>query len=55
MPDRKSENMPDSMSEYLPEKMSETIKIYDVCQDVYSIYIYTYTYATVGEHIKYIS
>ena len=37
MPDRKSENMPDSMSEYLPEKMSETIKIYDVCQDVYNI------------------
>jgi hypothetical protein len=50
MPDRKSENMPDSMSEYLPEKMSETIKIYDVCQDVYNIYIC----ATVGEHIKYI-
>ena len=40
MPDRKSENMPDSMSEYLPEQMSETIKIYDVCQDVYNIYIY---------------
>ena len=40
LPDRKSENMPDSMSEYLPEQMSETIKIYDVCQDVYNIYIY---------------
>jgi len=51
MPDRKSEKMPDSMSEYLPEKMSETIKIYDLCQDVYNIYIYVPRW---GEHIKYI-
>lgn len=53
MPDRKSENMPDSMSEYLPEKMSETINIYDVCQDVYSIYIYIHICHGGGTHKVY--